>query len=140
MAVSLLTRKNIKEAESERNAAIAKVKENLGLDELTLDIDWEPIDQQAEASGRKNMAGELINWYLNPLVSNTESYKADEMYAEALQEVIGKTAVIKFELCDEDPGKYVATKLESGVITFRIQKEKLAANVDEIFKDVEEQL
>lgn len=127
--LTLAARKNIKEYEPMINESLEQIKKNLGLKELTLDVDYLEYENvtNAKQTGYENRPAWGVSNYLEGLAQNTQGLEGDELTMEAVNETLGETAVVKFVFLKEGSatGKI---ELEKGIINIVNTPEGIGAN------------
>lgn len=137
--LNVATRKNIKDAESNRKTNLDRINKAVGI-EFELDHDWVALAKAAADRGYEDRVGEIIfNWYLGGLADNLERLCKDDMSKEAVAEACEKKT-IAFVLAPKGTSGYGACTFVDGVLTVTLPVDNFCSNVGELGKDIESQL
>lgn len=138
MGLPLTVRKNIKQVQPKIDSAIDTIKANLGLDSLTFEPDFTVIYDRAKLlnDGRDQTIGDIVTYYLDGLVNNTQKFKDDEMTQEAVQDAVGKAPKLVIAI-SPDEFLYVRSKLSEGEIKIEICDRTFPSNADSAGEDLE---
>jgi hypothetical protein len=136
-ALTLLTRKNIKDREVDRKANLARIEKACGIS-FDLEVDWPALDAAATAAKYPNRIGDFVyKYYLDGIASNLEKLCKDDMCKEAFVEANDKK-LIHFSLVpdSEMEGKYTVCKFDGGVFHVHLSKERICYNAADAGQDI----
>jgi len=104
--LSVKSSQNLKEHEEQRNEALAKMQEYVGLTaDVTLDVDYPAWSKKVDTEGYKDRLGEVIQWFVDAIKDRLQRLKDDDLAKAALQ-AEWTTGVIRLELGTNKKGEY----------------------------------
>ena len=138
--LSLLARKNIKDAEEKiKNGDLKTINEAFGT-EWTIEINYEELEEALAGTDYANRSGEVTEWYFRGLAHQLKRFaEKDEMYKEALVEEITANKIVGYKLVDEG-SFYNKVEINDGALVLVVPKNKIAVNCDSIGGNLEELL
>ena len=139
-AISVATRKNIKDYEREFKKHMTRINKATGI-EYELEIDWVPFAAAAKSRGYEDRVGEAIySWYLEALANSLETLCKDDMSKEAVVESCERKT-IAFKLIEQSELEgYSKCTFDDGVLTVSLSTERFASNVGACGNDIESRL
>lgn len=140
--LTVTTRKNIKDKETERKKHLTRIQKATGI-EFEVEVDWVEFAAAAAAKGNTDRVGEIVyGWYLDGLAGNLEKLCKDEMAKEAVGEVCGKKT-IQFRLVPQEElgtNYQTVTFSDDGAMIISTSKDRICSNTSNTGSDIESRL